>query len=293
MPEDVAKGPVSTIILAAGEGTRMRSATPKVLHTIAGRTLVEHAVRAVAGVEPAHLVVVVGHGRDAVAEHLTEVTKNVGRPITVAHQDQQRGTGHAVSCALAELPAGLGGTVVVSYGDVPLLTTDTLRALLVEHAAGSFSATVLTSDVADPTGYGRIIRDADGLVAGIVEQADATEEQLAISEINSGVYAFDAAVLADALAQLSTDNAQGELYLTDVLGIARAAGGTLGALNCRDTWQVEGVNDRVQLAGLGAELWTWTSNWPGTSCWRPGCNCTAPRRSVKVPRSGRTPRSPT
>lgn len=254
MPEDGTHGPVSTIILAAGEGTRMRSAVPKVLHRIAGRTLVEHAVRAVAGVEPDHLVVVIGHGREQVAEHLTEVTKSVGRPITIAHQDKQLGTGHAVSCALAELPDGLTGTVLVSYGDVPLLATQTLHDLLAAHAAGGHSATVLTSVVADPTGYGRIVRDAAGQVTGIVEQADATPEQRAIAEINSGVYAFDARVLSSALAELSTDNAQGELYLTDVLGIARAAGRSIGALACTDAWQVEGVNDRVQLAGLGAEL---------------------------------------
>jgi bifunctional UDP-N-acetylglucosamine pyrophosphorylase/glucosamine-1-phosphate N-acetyltransferase len=247
-------GPVSTIILAAGEGTRMRSAIPKVLHRIAGRTLVDHAVRAVAGVEPDHLVVVVGHGREQVTEHLTEVTKTTGVPITVAFQQHQNGTGHAVSCALAELPAGLAGTVLVSYGDVPLLTTDTLCGLLAAHADGGYGATVLTSVVADPTGYGRIIRDDSGLVTGIVEQADATAAQRAIPEINSGVYAFDAAVLRNGLAKLSTDNAQGELYLTDVLAIARADGRTIGALACTDVWQVEGVNDRVQLAGLGAEL---------------------------------------
>jgi len=247
-------GPVSTIILAAGEGTRMRSAVPKVLHRIAGRTLVEHAVRAVAGVEPEHLVVVVGHGRDQVTDHLTEVTKTVGRPITVTVQDRQRGTGDAVSCALAELPADLGGTVLVSYGDVPLLTTETLHALLATHADGRYGATVLTAVVADPTGYGRIIRDADGLVTAIVEQADATDAQRAIAEINSGVYAFDADVLRRALARLSTDNAQGELYLTDVLAIARADGRSIGAVACADTWQVEGVNDRAQLAGLGTEF---------------------------------------
>jgi bifunctional UDP-N-acetylglucosamine pyrophosphorylase/glucosamine-1-phosphate N-acetyltransferase len=245
---------VSTIILAAGEGTRMRSTTPKILHRIAGRTLVDHAVRAVAGIEPDHLVVVVGHGREQVTEHITEVTKTIGRPVTVAFQEHQRGTGHAVSCALAELPADLTGTVLVSYGDVPLLTTDTLHALLAAHADGGYGATVLTSVVADPTGYGRIIRDDDGLVTGIVEQADATAAQRAITEINSGVYAFDAAALRRALAELSTDNAQGELYLTDVLGIARAEGLPIGALACTDVWQVEGVNDRVQLAGLGAEL---------------------------------------
>jgi bifunctional UDP-N-acetylglucosamine pyrophosphorylase/glucosamine-1-phosphate N-acetyltransferase len=249
-----ASGPVSTIILAAGEGTRMRSAVPKVLHRIAGRTLVDHAVRAVAGIGPDHLVVVVGHGRAQVTEHLTEVAKTTGIAITVAWQEHQRGTGHAASCALAELPADLAGTVLVSYGDVPLLTTDTLHALLAAHADGGFGATVLSSVVADPTGYGRIIRDDNGLVTGIVEQADATAAQRAITEINSGVYAFDAAVLRRALAKLSTDNAQGELYLTDVLGIARAEGLPIGALACTDVWQVEGVNDRIQLAGLGAEL---------------------------------------
>lgn len=251
---DEPNGQVSTIILAAGEGTRMRSATPKVLHRIAGRTLVEHAVRAVAGVEPDHLVVVVGHGRELVTEHLKELADRLSRPITTADQDRQNGTGHAVTCALHELPADLTGTVLVSYGDVPLLETGTLRALLAAHAEGGHSATVLTSVVGDPTGYGRIVRDSDGLVAGIVEQADATPEQREITEINSGVYAFDAAVLGRALAQLSTDNAQGELYLTDVLGIARAEGLAVGALACADPWQVEGVNDRVQLAGLGAEL---------------------------------------
>ncbi|HEX4720921.1 MAG TPA: bifunctional UDP-N-acetylglucosamine diphosphorylase/glucosamine-1-phosphate N-acetyltransferase GlmU, partial [Pseudonocardiaceae bacterium] len=220
----------------------------------AGRTLVEHAVRAVAGVDPEHLVVVVGHGREQVIDHLTEVTKTVGRPVTVAVQEQQHGTGHAVSCALAELPAGSTGTVLVSYGDVPLLTSDTLRALLLTHRDNGYGATVLTAVVTDPTGYGRIVRDADGLVTHIVEQKDATEAQRAITEINSGVYAFDADVLRSALARLSTDNAQGERYLTDVLGIARADGRSIGALACADIWQVEGVNDRVQLAGLGTEF---------------------------------------
>ncbi len=254
MSQDATSGPLTTIILAAGEGTRMRSATPKVLHSIAGRTLLGHCVRAVAGVEPDHLVVVVGHGRQRVADHLGEVAKSIDRPVTVAVQEQQHGTGHAVSCGLAELPADLTGTVLVTYGDVPLLETETLRSLLAAHTAGGHGVTLLTSVFADPTGYGRIIRDAAGTVTGIVEQADGTPEQLAVTEINSGVYAFDARVLTDALAQLSTDNAQGELYLTDVLAIARAAGHVAGAQVCADVWQVEGVNDRVQLAGLGTEL---------------------------------------
>ncbi|SFP40159.1 bifunctional UDP-N-acetylglucosamine pyrophosphorylase / Glucosamine-1-phosphate N-acetyltransferase [Amycolatopsis arida] len=247
-------GPLSTLILAAGEGTRMRSSVPKVLHPLAGRPLVEHAVRAAAGLDPEHLVVVVGHGRAAVAEHLDVVGKLLGRPVATAVQEQQNGTGHAVSCALAELPVGLTGTVLVSYGDVPLLDTDTLRGLLAEHHGSDNAVTVLTAVVPDPSGYGRIVRDTAGAVTGIVEHKDATPEQLEITEINSGVYAFDAQVLAAALARLSTDNAQGEAYLTDVLGIARAEGRRVGALVVDDPWLTEGVNDRVQLAALGAEL---------------------------------------
>ncbi|MEU4763284.1 bifunctional UDP-N-acetylglucosamine diphosphorylase/glucosamine-1-phosphate N-acetyltransferase GlmU [Actinosynnema sp. NPDC023794] len=246
--------PVSTIVLAAGEGTRMRSATPKVLHRVAGRSLVEHAVRAAAGTDPDHLAVVVGHGRAAVADHLDSLSTALDRKVTVAVQEQQKGTGHAVGCGLAELPSDLGGTVVVTYGDVPLLDSDTLRGLLAEHGARGNAVTVLTAVAADPTGYGRIVRSADGAVEGIVEQKDATPEQREITEINSGVYAFDAAVLRDGLSRLSTDNAQGELYLTDVLTIARGDGRRVGALVTSDAWLVEGVNDRVQLARLGAEL---------------------------------------
>jgi bifunctional UDP-N-acetylglucosamine pyrophosphorylase / glucosamine-1-phosphate N-acetyltransferase len=244
---------VSTIVLAAGEGTRMRSATPKVLHRLAGRPLVDHAVRAAAGVDPDDLVVVVGHGRDAVGEHLQELAGKLGQKIHIAVQEQQLGTGHAVACGLTDLPAR-SGTVLVSYGDVPLLDAETLRTLLAEHRDSGNAATVLSAVVEDPTGYGRILRDGDGHVTGIVEQKDATPEQAEITEINSGVYAFDAAVLADALQRLSTDNAQGELYLTDVLSIARADGRPVGALVCGDPWLVEGVNDRVQMARLGAEL---------------------------------------
>ncbi|MEV6244278.1 bifunctional UDP-N-acetylglucosamine diphosphorylase/glucosamine-1-phosphate N-acetyltransferase GlmU [Lentzea sp. NPDC051838] len=248
------EGPVSTVVLAAGEGTRMRSSTPKVLHRIAGRSLVEHAVRAAAGTDPDHLAVVVGHGREAVTEHLDGLSETLGRKVTVAVQAEQKGTGHAVSCGLAELPHDLGGTVIVSYGDVPLLDTQTFKALLAEHASAGNAVTVLTAVVENPTGYGRIVRDSDGSVLGIVEQKDASATEQLINEINSGVYAFDAAVLRDGLSRLSTDNAQGELYLTDVLGIARGDGKRVGALIASDRWLVEGINDRVQLAAVGAEM---------------------------------------
>ena len=247
-------GEVSTIMLAAGEGTRMRSATPKVLHRLAGRSLVEHAVRAAAGLGPARMAVVVGHGRDAVvrAPHRSRPSTSTPRSTSRSRRSSTA-PGTRSAARSTELPGDLAGTVLVTYGDVPLLDTITLSALLAEHATAGNAVTVLTADVADPTGYGRIVRDADGTVAAIVEQKDATPEQAAITEINSGVYAFDAAVLADALGRLSTDNAQGEQYLTDVLGIARGDGHRCGSWTCADPWLVEGVNDRVQLAALGAE----------------------------------------
>jgi bifunctional UDP-N-acetylglucosamine pyrophosphorylase / glucosamine-1-phosphate N-acetyltransferase len=244
---------LSSIVLAAGEGTRMRSATPKVLHRIAGRALVEHAVRATAGLDPAHLAVVVGHGRDQVGEHLGRLADELGRPVTVAVQETQNGTGHAVSCAIDALP-GLGtGTVLVTYGDVPLLDTDTLTTLLDEHTDAGNAVTVLTARVADPTGYGRILRGPFGTLEAIVEQKDATDEQRRITEVNSGIYVFDAEVLTAGLRRLAPHNAQGELYLTDVIGIARADGHRVGAMVCADAWLVRGINDRVQLAELGAE----------------------------------------
>jgi len=244
----------TAIVLAAGEGTRMRSAIPKVLHPLAGRPLLEHSVRAVAGLVPEHLVVVIGHGRDAVAEHLQAVAAALGRAVRPAVQAEQRGTGHAVGTALDVLPAGLSGTVLVSYGDVPLLDTGTLAGLIAEHHRAGHAVTILSAVVADPSGYGRVLRDASGAVTGIVGHRDTTAAQRAITEINSGVYAFDATVLRDALGRLGTSNSQGQLYLTDVLGLAHARGLAVGANPCTDPWLVAGVNDRVQLAAVGAEL---------------------------------------
>ncbi|MBC7558166.1 MAG: bifunctional UDP-N-acetylglucosamine diphosphorylase/glucosamine-1-phosphate N-acetyltransferase GlmU [Dermatophilaceae bacterium] len=242
--------PAAVIVLAAGEGTRMKSATPKVLHSIGGRTLLGHALAAARGVDPLHLAVVVRHGRDLVAAHIAEVDPDA----VIAEQDDVKGTGRATECALYALPADLAGTVLVTCGDVPLLTAETLRGLLQAHAASGSAATVITATLPDPFGYGRIIRAADGSVAGIVEQKDATEAQREITEVNSGLYAFDVAVLRAALAEVGTDNVQGEKYLTDVLGIAGEKGLRVSAHLIRDLWQTEGVNDRVQLSRLGAEL---------------------------------------
>jgi bifunctional UDP-N-acetylglucosamine pyrophosphorylase/glucosamine-1-phosphate N-acetyltransferase len=242
--------PAAVIVLAAGEGTRMRSSTPKVLHRIAGRSLLGHAVHAAAGLEPEHLVVVVGHGADRVRAELDVLSDELERPVVAAVQEKQLGTGHAVGCGLEALPTDLDGPVVVTYGDTPLLGTRTLAALI---DVGS-PVSVLTTDLADPAGYGRIIRAADGSVTAIVEQADATPEQRAITEINAGVYAFDAAFLRAGLGRLDTANAQGELYLTDLVAIAAADGRPARGVCSADEWQARGVNDRVQLAAMRAEL---------------------------------------
>lgn len=241
--------PAAIIVLAAGGGTRMKSATPKVLHRIGGRTLVGHALSAAAGVAPLHLAVVVGHGRDDVAPHVLDLAPSAA----IAVQAEQRGTGDAVRVALEALPP-LHGTVIVTYADVPLQTSDTLQRLVDAHHAGDNAVTLLTARVPDPFGYGRVVRDDSGAVVAIVEQQDATDVQRAITEINSGICAYDAAVLRDALRHLRHDNAADELYLTDVVSIAARGGHHVGAVRADDVWETEGVNTREQLSRLGGEL---------------------------------------
>lgn len=249
-----ANRPAAVVVLAAGEGTRMKSATPKVLHRICGRSLVGHVVAAAGELDPEHLVVVVGHGREAVSAHLGEVAPRARAVV----QREQNGTGHAVRIALEELAGGgveLDGTVVVVCGDTPLLAGETLARLAGVHAAGGNAVTVLTAEVPDATGYGRIVREGGagtgagtGAVTGIVEHKDASAAQREIREINSGVFAFDAKLLASALTQVRRDNSQGEEYLTDVLGILRAAGHRVGASLAADHREILGINNRVQLA---------------------------------------------
>ncbi|TLP76823.1 bifunctional UDP-N-acetylglucosamine diphosphorylase/glucosamine-1-phosphate N-acetyltransferase GlmU [Nesterenkonia sphaerica] len=252
MPDTAAR-PTAVIVLAAGAGTRMKSRTPKILHPLGGRSMIGHALAAARALEPEHLVAVVRHQREKVAEHITEMDPDV----VLADQDEIPGTGRAVECGLQALTArGIGadsGTVVVTYGDVPLLTPELLRELVAEHQSTASAVTVLTTELEDPTGYGRVLRSGEEVI-GIVEQKDADEAQRQVREINSGIYAFDAAALTQALREVSTDNAQGEKYLTDVLSIARASGRRVSALVTQDRWQVEGANDRVQLQALGAEL---------------------------------------
>jgi len=246
--------PAAVVVLAAGAGTRMRSVTPKVLHRIGGRSLLGHAVATAGAMGSAAVVVVLGHGREQVSAELDELAAQLGVAVTVAIQDRQRGTGDAVAAGLSALPASLTGTVLVTSADVPLLDAHTLRALHSQHTRSAAAVTVLTTELVDPSGYGRVLRGPDATVLGVVEHRDATEEQRMIAEVNCGIYAFDLQVLRPALTQLTTDNAQGELYLPDVLGVARGAGQHVAAHTVTDHWLVAGVNDRVQLAELGAEL---------------------------------------
>ncbi|MFD7556689.1 MULTISPECIES: bifunctional UDP-N-acetylglucosamine diphosphorylase/glucosamine-1-phosphate N-acetyltransferase GlmU [unclassified Streptomyces] len=246
-----ANRPAAVVVLAAGEGTRMKSATPKVLHEISGRSLVGHVVAASRELDPEHLVVVVGHAREQVVAHLAGIDADVRTAV----QYEQNGTGHAVRMALEELGGAPNGTVIVVCGDTPLLTGETLRQLAATHTADGNAVTVLTAEVPDSTGYGRIVRDSEsGAVKAIVEHKDATDAQRAIREINSGVFAFDGALLADALGKVRTDNSQGEEYLTDVLGILREAGHRVGAAVGADHRQILGINNRVQLAEARALL---------------------------------------
>ncbi|CAL9469243.1 Bifunctional protein GlmU [Streptomyces sp. enrichment culture] len=222
----------------------MKSATPKVLHEICGRSLVGHVLAAAGELEPENLVVVVGHAREKVTAHLNEVAP----AVRTAVQAEQNGTGHAVRMGLEELGGVVDGTVIVVCGDTPLLTGATLRALAETHTTDGNAVTVLTAEVPDATGYGRIVRDDSGAVTAIVEHKDADEAIRAIREINSGVFAFDGRLLAEALKQVRTDNSQGEEYLTDVLGILREAGHRVGASVAADHREIAGINNRVQLA---------------------------------------------
>jgi bifunctional UDP-N-acetylglucosamine pyrophosphorylase/glucosamine-1-phosphate N-acetyltransferase len=236
----------TVVVLAAGEGKRMKSSLPKVLHPLLGRSLVGHVLAAAGPLEAQLTLVVVGHGADQVSEHLSEVCPQA-RPVL---QAEQRGTGHAVRVAL---PADVTGTVVVLNGDLPLVRPETLAALLERHERDGNSATLLTAEVADPAGLGRIVTGEKGLER-IVEERDATPDERAIREINAGAYAFDAGLLRDTLARVSSDNDQGEEYLTDVLGLLVAAGHPVGTHLAGDPDEALGANDRAQLATLRALL---------------------------------------
>lgn len=244
-----ASRPAAVIVLAAGEGTRMKSRTSKVLHELCGRSMLGHVLAAARELEPGRLVVVVGHRREQVVAHLAEHAPDA-EPVV---QERQGGTGHAVRMALEQAGA-LTGTIVVTNGDHPLLRGETLAELVRTHEDQGNAATVLTTEIPDATGYGRMVRAADGSVEAIVEHKDADEAQRAINEINVGMYAFDGALLESALKRVTTDNAKGEEYLTDVVAILRGDGHRAGAFLAPDWVETQGVNDKVQLAQARRQL---------------------------------------
>lgn len=250
----------SALVLAAGHGTRMRSSRPKPLHMLVGQTLVHHVLSALVEVEIDRAVVVVGYGGDAVTKKLQEAPGPV--PLAFIEQPVQRGTGDAVAVGLTALPDDDldplsevdDSDVVVLPGDTPLLRPVTIARLVDEHRYSGAACTVLTARLADPSGYGRVERDKDDRVRRIVEHRDAAEDQLAIDEINTGIYVFRRSLLAPALRRLTPDNAQGELYVTDVVEVLADAGHLVVGVAAEDPDETHGVNDRVQLASAEAEL---------------------------------------
>ena len=237
---------LTAVILAAGKGTRMKSKLPKVLHKVGGKPMVEHVLDAAEAAGCKDNVVVIGHGADLVREV-------IGSRARIALQAEQLGTGHAVLQA-AEALKDFQGTVMILCGDTPLLEGAELRRFYEEHVKLGAAATVMTAEMDDPTGYGRILRDEKGEVAAIVEQKDATEEQRRIREINTGNYCMEAPLLFEVLKTLGNDNAQGEYYLTDVLAKLRAMGKKVGGVKTDDSEMTMGVNSRVHLAQAEAAM---------------------------------------
>ncbi|HET7349358.1 MAG TPA: bifunctional UDP-N-acetylglucosamine diphosphorylase/glucosamine-1-phosphate N-acetyltransferase GlmU [Marmoricola sp.] len=243
---------LTVIVLAAGGGTRMKSKTMKVLHPIAGRSMIGHVLTAAQALEPSQIVAVVGHQREQVGPHVQDLVPDA----VLAVQETQEGTGHAVRIAWESLQAhggSAGGTVLVAYGDTPLLEGESLRAFADFHRSNDAAVSILTGLVDEPFGYGRIVRGDDDGVEAIVEEKDATPDQAAIREINSGILAIDADFLEAALPRISDDNAKGEYYLTDVVALARQDGRTVAAYPLDDVLQTEGANDRAQLSALAKE----------------------------------------
>jgi len=241
---------LAIVILAAGQGTRMKSQTPKLLHTLAGVPIISHVLATARELEAAHVLTVVRHERDRLAEVITAEL-----PLcVVVDQDEVPGTGRAVELAVTHLPSEFAGDVLVLNGDVPLLNAATLANLIDAHRSGTAAATILSTFLDDSSGYGRIVRDESGALDRIVEHKDATDEERTVTEINAGVYLFRAAALRDQLAHLTTDNAQGEKYITDVVGLLRVAGSEVAALSVAQSWLVEGINDRAQLADAAGRL---------------------------------------
>lgn len=240
---------LTAVVLAAGEGTRMKSKTVKVLHHVGGRSMIGHVMTAVKAVDPEQIVAVVGSQREQVEAHIREYAPD----CVLAVQERLDGTAGAVRVALEALDS-VSGTVLVAYGDTPLLEGESLKEFVAEHEAAERALSILSGVLDDPFGYGRVLRNDEGDVEAIVEEKDATPAQREVAEINSGILAVDADFLAEALPRIGNDNAKGEYYLTDLVGLAREEGLTVGAHLIDDVRQTEGANDRAQLAELGREL---------------------------------------
>ena len=249
--------PLSAIVLAAGEGTRMRSTRPKPLHLLCGRAMLLYVLDALGGCATKRVVVVVGHGAERVTKKLQEHGPDEVL-LDFVEQHVQRGTGDAASVGLTAFPDDeldeAEGDVLVLPGDTPLLRPATIAALVAAHRQADAACTVLTARVPDPTGYGRVVRGKDGRVSRIVEQSDADADEREIDEINTSIYCFRQSVLAPALRRLSPENAQGEYYLTDVVEVLHDAGYQVTSMVVDDFRETQGVNDRVQLAAAEAEL---------------------------------------
>lgn len=238
---------VYALVLAAGKGTRMRSDRAKVLHELAGAPMIAYVLDSVAALPLAATVVVVGHQRQEVAVAVAD------RGVRIAVQEQQLGTGHAALAAVGQLPAA-DATILILCGDTPLIRPATLRAMLAAHRRSGDVLTVLTTRLADPAGYGRIVSDREGRLTAIVEERDADPAQKRITEINAGIYCVEASFLWPALARITNDNQQGELYLTDIVGIATRDGQRVGRWLCPDSGEVLGVNSPEDLAQAQAIL---------------------------------------
>lgn len=246
----MAQSQLAVVVLAAGQGTRMKSSLPKVLHPLGGMPIIGHVLDTAMSLQPEFILAVVRHDRDRVASAILEHYE----AAIIVDQDEQPGTGRAVELALAALPSGFSGNVVVLSGDVPLLDPLTLAELVTAHQNANRAMTLLSALVPNPQGFGRILRAEDGRFTGIVEERDATDEQREISEINGGVYVFEAGMLTAALAKITTDNAQGEKYLTDAAAHIAELGGAIEAMVASDFQMLTGINDRVQLADAAREL---------------------------------------
>ena len=240
---------LAVVILAAGKGTRMKSKLPKVLHRLGGVPMIGHVLHTAAALGARHTVAVVRHERDRVVEAILELA-----PATIiADQDDIAGTGRALEVGLEALPADFDGDIVVLSGDVPLLDAVTVGRLVEAHRGDRHDLTLLSAYYDEPTGFGRVIRGADGAFEEIVEERDCTPEQRRVTEINSGVYAFTARAARASLAKIGSDNAQGEKYLTDAARIIKADGGSIAAVGITDNWLVQGINDRAQLGATARE----------------------------------------